>query len=105
MEYRDFVDGVNSGKIKKVVFSVKNYGHYRNCVMMSKRSSPIGKIIWFYLTPDGCEKEGFMNKIDEKHKVFKLKNKGTFSLLQMWDRIEIHAVEYATAEDDLPASS
>lgn len=107
VEYRDFVDGVNAGKIKKVVFSIKNYGHYRNCVMVSKRRSPKGKMkmIWFYLTPDGYEKVFFWNTIKEKCKVFRLKNKGTFSLLQMWDRIEIHAVEYATAEDDLPASS
>ena len=102
MTYRDFVDGLNSGKITKAVFSIKNYPHYRNCVVEAKKTFPNkldSKIIWFHLTPDGYEKKGFLNKIKESDKLFKIKNKGTFSLLQMWDKVDIHFVEYAdTAE-------
>lgn len=106
MEYRDFVDGLNSGKITKVVFSVKGYSHYRNCVVESKFTNPgdndSGKIIWFYLTPDGYEKTGFMNHVKEKAKLFKIKNSGTFTLSQMWDRIDIQFVEYSETRNDSP---
>lgn len=97
MKYRDFVDGINSGRIIKAIFSIKNYSHYRNCVMESKPTT-IGNIIWFYLTPDGYEKKGFLNKVKEKNKIFKIKNSGTFSLLQIWDKVDIHFVEYADTE-------
>ena len=109
MKYRDFVDGLNSGKITKVVFSIKNYSHYKNCVVETKATNPnkldSGKIIWFHLTPDGYEKKGFMNKIKESDKLFKIKNKGTFSLLQIWDKVDIHFVEYSDTTDSLPTNS
>lgn len=109
MKYRDFVDGINSGKIIKVVFSIKNYSHYRNCVMESKPTHPnkvgTGKMIWFHLTPDEYEKKGFLNKIKEKDKLFKIKNRGTYSLLQMWDKVDIHSIEYSDAEDNFSANS
>ncbi|MBP3437013.1 MAG: hypothetical protein J6K61_03785 [Clostridia bacterium] len=109
MKYRDFVDGINSGKITKAIFSIKNYSHYRNCVVESKPTDPSkvesGKIIWFYLTPDGYEKKGFMNKIKENDKLFKIKNSGTFSLLQIWDRVDIHFVEYSDTNDNFPTKS
>ena len=103
MEYRDFVDGINSGKITKVIFSIKNYSHYKNCLVECKLTDPSkiesGKIIWFYLTPDGYEKKGFMNKIKENDKLFKIKNKGTFSLLQIWDKVDIHFIEYSNIQN------
>ena len=109
MKYRDFVDGINSGKIIKVVFSIRGYSHYRNCIMESKPTAPnkveSGKIIWFYLTPDGYEKKGFINKIKESDKLFKIKNNGTFSLLQIWDKMDIHYVEYSDVKDNLPINS
>ena len=99
MEYRDFVDGLNSGKIIKAVFSVQGYSHYRNCVVESKLNNPgnndSGKSMWFYLTPDGYEKTGFLNTMKEKTKLFRIKNGGTYTLLQMWDKIDIQFVEYS----------
>ena len=109
MEYRDFVDGINSGKIIRVIFSIENYSHYKNCVIESKLTDPnkvkSGKIIWFYLTPDGYEKKGFMNKIKENEKIFKIKNKGTFSLLQIWDKVDIHSIEYSESVNNLEKNS
>jgi hypothetical protein len=109
MEFRDFVDGINSGKITKVIFSIKNYSHYKNCVVESKLTDPSkfnsAKIIWFHLTPDGYEKKGFMNKIKENEKLFKIKNKGTFSLMQIWDKVDIHFVEYSETTNNRPANS
>ena len=93
MTYREFVDGLNCGTIKKASFSVENYAHYRNCVVEVNPSSPVGKIIVFYLTPDGYEKQGFLKKVKEDRKLFYLKNQGSFTLKQMWNRIKIHSIE------------
>ena len=98
MEYQEFIDGINNGTIQKVRFSVKGYAHYRNCIMETKISrNPsgvyVGKIIWFTLTPDGAEKKGFLNDIDEKAKMFYIKNKGSFTLKQMWNHIVINSIE------------
>ena len=98
MEYKEFIDGINNGTIQKVRFSVKGYAHYRNCIMETKISSSpsgayVGKIIWFILTPDGAEKKGFLNDIDEKAKMFYIKSKGSFTLKQMWDYIVINSIE------------
>ena len=102
MNYRDFVDGINSGKIKKAIFSIKDYAHYRNCVVESKltdsTSSDSKKIIWFYLTPDGYEKKGFLNEIKESSKLFNIKKRGSLSLAQIWDRVQILHIEYACDE-------
>ena len=98
MEYQEFIDGVNNGTIQKVLFSVKGYAHYRHCIMETKISSTpsgtyVGKIIWFRLTPDGTEKKGFLNDIDENTKMFYIKNKGSFTLKQMWNNIIINSIE------------
>ena len=98
MEYHDFINGVNNGTIKKISFSVSDYSHYGNCIMESQYSNPndenSSKIIWFYLTPDGYEKKGFLNKIKEDTKLFCFKGKGTFTLKQLWNKIKINSVEY-----------
>ena len=103
MKYCDFIDGINSGTIKKVVFSIADYPHYRNCTIESKPIDPdrieLGKVIWFYLTPDGYEKRGFLDQIKEDAKLFKIKNKGTFSLKQMWDRVNIFSIQYENGTD------
>ena len=98
MEYQEFVDGINKGTIQKVSFSVQGYAHYRNCVIESKcminsNGVNIGKIISVHLTPDGSERKGFLDDIDEKTKLFHIKGKGTFTLKQMWDRITINSIE------------
>ena len=98
MEYQEFIDGINNGTIQKVRFSVKGYAHYKNCIMETKISrnlsgAHVGKIIWFTLTLDGSEKKGFLNDIDEKAQMFYIKNKGSFTLKQMWNHIVINSIE------------
>ena len=98
MEYQEFIDGINNGTIQKVSFSVKGYAHYRNCMMISKPSANsygklIGRLIWFYLTPDASEKQGFLNNVDEKNKIFYIKGKGSFTLKQIWSHIIINSIE------------
>lgn len=38
----------------------------------------------------------FFDKFDEKCKLFKMGRKGSFTLKQMWDRIEFVSIDYAT---------
>ena len=108
LSYQEFIDGINNGKIIKVVFKVKNYGHYRCCsieriidvfpsgnsavridVRLAK-SYYIGKYGHIY------GQFGFFDKFDEKHKLFNMGLKGTFTLKQMWDRLEFISIDYAT---------
>ncbi len=100
MKYCDFIHNINSGIIKKVKFCISDYPHYRNCVIESKVTDASNikssKIIWFYLTPDGYEKRGFLNKIKEDTKLFYITGKGSYTLKQIWDRVNIVSVEYAS---------
>ena len=89
MKYCDFIDGINSGIIKKASFSIEGYSHYRNCIVESTQG-----VIWFHLTPDGYEKKGFLHQIKEDAKLFHIRNKGSFSLRQLWDKVNIHFIEY-----------
>lgn len=102
MKYDDFIHNINSGIINKVKFSILDYPHYRNCVVESKVTDPSNikssKIIWFYLVPDGYEKRGFLNKIEEDAKLFYIKGKGSYTLKQIWSRVNIESVEYSTDE-------
>ncbi|MBQ1230500.1 MAG: hypothetical protein IIX80_05630 [Clostridia bacterium] len=98
MEYQEFIDGINNGAIQKASFSVADYAHYRNCKIESKISTnPTGthafRVIWVSLTQDGSEKKGFLQDFDENAKLFYIKNKGSFTLKQMWSRITIHSIE------------
>ena len=98
MNYQDFIEGINKGTIQKVTFSVTDYAHYRNCTIYSKIStSPSGayvsRIIWICLTPDNSEKKGFLNCFNQKAKLFYIKNKGSFTLKQMWPHIIINSIE------------
>ena len=103
MKYRDFINGINSGVISKASFSILDYPHYRNCIVESKLINPSkkesSKIIWFYLTPDGYEKKGFLNKIKEDTKLFYIKGKGSYSLKQIWDRVVIQDIKYSLDTD------
>ena len=104
MKYNELIRGINAGIIRKVSFSITNYAHYRNCIVEVKCSNAMcpesGRIIWFHLTPDGYEKKGFLNKINEDVKLFELKGKGKFTLKQIWDKVVVHSIEYESETGD-----
>ena len=99
LSYQQFIDEINNGKIIKAVFQVKDYAHYRCC--------SIERIIDFFpsgnsmaridvrLTKDS-ERVGFLEIFKEDCKLFKMGRKGTFTLKQMWDRIDFISIDYAT---------
>ena len=98
MEYCEFIDKINSGKIKKFYFSVLNYSHYSDCLIEYKIDHPKNnvsiKIIMVTLTKDETEKVGFYENFDEKYKLFNFKRKGKFTLKQIWKDILIKYIEY-----------
>lgn len=109
MEYDEFIDGINTGKIKKAIFSISDYAHYKNCVVVSQLRDPNRpdslRSIWFYLTADGYEKIGFLNRIHETEKLFDLKKRGRFTLKQIWNRIQFSSIEYDCGEEDTSINS
>ena len=98
MKYNEFVEKLNAGKIRKVTFSVPGYAHYKKCVIEYTRSDPSRSdslaMIWFFMTEDGYEKYGFIEKYKENTKLFDFKKRGKFTLAQIWRKISIESIEY-----------
>ena len=76
LSYQQFIDEINSGKILKAVFKVKDYAHYKNCSI--ERITNVLKngnavvTIYVKLTKDS-EQVGFFKIFDEKYKLFNRK--------------------------------
>ncbi|MCH5147884.1 MAG: hypothetical protein J1G05_00795 [Clostridiales bacterium] len=98
LTYQQFIDEINNGKIIKAVFQIKDYAHYRCCsIERIIDVFPSGNSmirIDIRLTKDS-ERVGFLEKFNEKYKLFDMGRKGTFTLKQMWDRIEFISIDYA----------
>ena len=97
-DYNQFIDDINSGKIAEVYFSVKGYGHYRNCYIKRypdtlKSGYPFMKIE-VCLTLDGSESAYFVNTFRDNNKFFKIKGKGAYTFKDIWKLIEIKEIIY-----------
>lgn len=99
-DYNQFVEELNSGKIKEVYFSVKNYGHYRNCYVKrypdTFRNGDKFMKIEVCLTTDGSEKAYFVDTFRDDNKLFKMKGIGAFTFKDIWSRIQINKIVYNT---------
>ncbi|MDE7168479.1 MAG: hypothetical protein K2O28_06520 [Clostridia bacterium] len=107
LSYQQFIDDINSGKIIKAVFQVKDYAHYRCCSIerivdifpngnsMVRIDVKLAKS--YYVGEYGhiVGHFGFFGKFKEDRKLFKMGRNGTFTLKQMWDRIEFTSIDYA----------
>lgn len=102
MDYCEFIQKINAGKIKKLLFSLSSYPHYKNCsiehVVDNPKEGVFIKIIIVTLTSDKTEKVSFYKFFDEKYKLFDFKRKGKFTLKQIWDKIVIRSIEEITEE-------
>lgn len=98
MNYQEFIENINTGKIKQISFSIANYPHYKHCTIKSVVNSTTDgnllRIIWVELTNDNSEKMGFLKKFKENYKLFDFKRKGKFTLKQLWNQIIINSIEY-----------
>lgn len=91
--YENFINEINSGKIQKISFSIKDYFHYRNC-RIERGQHNWSNCIIVTLTNDNSEGYEFFYKFNEKCKLFKIGNAKTLTLKQIWDRVEISSIEY-----------
>ncbi len=93
LEYEDFISALQSGKIKKIEFFVKGYGHYKSCSISCEPAiTKTGKLITVSLAKDEfCE---FYGDFNEEEKLFHIKGKGCFTLKQIWKDIEIKGISY-----------
>lgn len=108
LSYQQFIDEINNGKIVKAIFQVNDYARYKCCsIERVVDVFPSGNSIVridvklaksYYIEEYGhiFGHFGFLNKFDEKCKLFKMGQKGTFTLKQMWDRILFISIDYAT---------
>lgn len=97
LPYRECIDKLNDGTIRKIVFQVENYAHYKSCSMERRRDCIKGRAVNFIdvkLTEDGTERVCFFGKFNESYKLFGLGRKGRFTLEQIWDRIRLIRIEY-----------
>lgn len=99
MNYKEFIDDLNNGKIRKIKFSVQNYNHYRSCgierfdcksIVCDKEISI--DTVEVKLTSDNSEIYRFIGKFKEDFKLFKI-GKQTYTLKQIWDKITITEIE------------
>ena len=93
LKYEDFISALQSGKVRKMEFSVKGYGHYKNCsITCDAAITKSGKIITVSLARDEfCE---FYGDFNEEEKLFHIKGKGVFTLKQIWKDIEIKEISF-----------
>ncbi len=96
--YDDIVNGLNAGIIKAFIFSVSNYPHYKKCsishftdVISTDRN--ISRIE-VKLTDDNSETISFIKNFKDDYKIFKMGRKGTFTLRQMWPKIQVLEIRY-----------
>jgi len=90
--YDAFISDLKNGKIKKIEFSVKGYGHYKSCAITCESAiTKAGKLITVSLAKnEGCE---FYGDFNEAEKLFHITGKGDFTLKQIWNDIEIKSAE------------
>lgn len=95
--YDSVVEAINSHKISLIEFKVKDYAHYKNCkIVVREEQLPNSNNIFLIdiiLTKDESEHFCFYDKFKEEYKLFYLGKKGSFTLKQLWDRIEIISIQ------------
>lgn len=99
MLYRNFIDQINTYKIKEVHFSINGFSHYKECKIFHHvdiiRNGKEISLIVCQLTTDEYEKVSFLGEFDETYKLFDFGRKGKFTLKQIWDNVIINEIEYA----------
>lgn len=99
MLYVNFIDQLNSYKIRAVQFSIDGFAHYSKCKIYHQvdtiRKGKEISLIVCQLTADEYEKVSFLKKFDEGYKLFNFGRKGKFTLKQIWDKVRITEIIYS----------
>ena len=99
--YEEIVNNLNSGKIESILFSINKYAHYQKCSI--KRYIDYvdnGKYIVrieVKLAEDDSETISFYKCFKEDCKLFRFGRKGSFTLKQIWDNVQILQINYYNA--------
>ena len=93
LSYSEFIDKINAGELLCVRFSIKNYGHYNNCIIEYKEDSLFK--IHMRLSNDKKEWYVFFKIKKKKKNMFKIVPKGRLTLKQIWNDVEIKEIVWA----------
>lgn len=91
-KYEDIIKLINSHQVLEIRFQIKEYAHYKNCKIIIKKEILKNYnnifLIDIELTRDS-EHICFYDKFKEDYKLFYMGKKGSYTLKQIWDRVEI----------------
>lgn len=96
LTYENFIAALNNGSILEISFEIIGYAHYKKCKIYRKddvlSNGKIISLIKVKLVDDGSEEVSFYNVFNENYKLFYMGRKGSFTLKQMWNKIQIHEI-------------
>lgn len=97
-KYEDIIEAINSYSISEIDFKVNNYAHYNNCKIIVRRDLLPNEnsifLIDIFLTKDESEHICFYGYFKEDFKLFHMGKRGSFTLKQLWENIEILDIIY-----------
>ena len=99
--YEEIINNLNEGKIESIIFSIKEYAHYKKsiikrCVDCVYNDKHIVRIE-VKLVEDDSETVSFYKYFKEDYKLFKFGRKGTFTLKQVWNNVQVIQINYYDA--------
>lgn len=103
--YEDIIKNLNEGKIISILFSLKGYSHYKKCIIkrnidcIGDRDKSLVRIE-VKLVEDDSETVSFYKYFKEDCKLFKFGKKGSFTLEQVWNNVQILQINYSLASEE-----
>lgn len=96
--YEKMIKDLNEGKIESILFSIKGYAHYKHCIIkkyfdLVSKDNKMDRVE-IQLTEDGLETVIFYKKFKDDYKLFNFGRKGSFTLKQVWNKVQILQVKY-----------
>lgn len=103
--YEEIINNLNEGKIESIIFSIREYAHYKKCIIKrcvdcvynDKNIAKYLVRIEVKLVEDDSETISFYKYFKEDYKLFKLGRKGSFTLKQLWNNVQIIQIIYYDA--------
>ena len=101
ISYDNFIKDFNDKKIKKIIFSVDNYNHYKHCEIEVEIHKYSNSCVEHYdtvvrLVSDNSETVRYEYPFNWSTKLFKLGKNKTYTLKQIWECITIDRIIYTS---------
>ena len=96
MQYKEFIDEINAGRIAKAVLCVQGYAHYKDVVFSCNpcHFAPYGVEIFVRPVADGTEDMVFYHRYDETSPLVRIKGRGQLTLKQIWQEVSVKEIVY-----------